>query len=393
MTQATSQPAARKTPRDPRVDFLRGLSLISIFVDHIPHNRLADYTFHNFGFSDAAEIFVILAGFSATMAYGGVFDRYGFKACATKIAARCFKIYGVQIVLILSTLAIVAVWTRSFGTHALIVGPLLRDGFKGALRGVTLEALPTYLDILPLYIVLLAIFPIVRWTISKSPAATLAGSFLLYACSNVLHWNLPNIVDPSAVTEWYFDPFTWQLVFVLGAVLATATRSEAPWLTRPQPIVLALCWAYLAFAFVAVDAWSLWPKLFGSDFPSVAAPFAIFGNEPKTFVTPWRLAHIAALMYVALTSPRLMALARLAWLRPIVASGKHSLEVFAVGCVAALLGRLAFNTFGVSVGAQVVVNAAGVIVMLAVAVALEGASPKLRLKLLRRKRPAIEARA
>jgi hypothetical protein len=44
--------------RDHRIDFFRGLALIFIFWDHIPHNPLAELTVRNFGFSDAAEIFL-----------------------------------------------------------------------------------------------------------------------------------------------------------------------------------------------------------------------------------------------------------------------------------------------------------------------------------------------
>ena len=51
--------------RDHRIDFFRGLALVFIFWDHIPGNPLANLTVRNFGFSDAAEIFVFLAGYAA----------------------------------------------------------------------------------------------------------------------------------------------------------------------------------------------------------------------------------------------------------------------------------------------------------------------------------------
>src|SRR5579859_4468276 len=79
--------------RDARVDLLRGIALLTIFVDHIPGNLLGDLTFRNFGFSDAAELFVILAGFSSMMAYGGCFERDGAMPGLRRIAARCLRIY------------------------------------------------------------------------------------------------------------------------------------------------------------------------------------------------------------------------------------------------------------------------------------------------------------
>ena len=51
--------------RDHRIDFFRGLALIFIFWDHVPHNPLGQITLRNLGFSDAAEIFVFLAGYAA----------------------------------------------------------------------------------------------------------------------------------------------------------------------------------------------------------------------------------------------------------------------------------------------------------------------------------------
>ncbi len=56
--------------RDPRIDFFRGLALIFIFWDHVPHNPLGQITLRNIGFSDAAEVFVFLAGYAAILAYG-----------------------------------------------------------------------------------------------------------------------------------------------------------------------------------------------------------------------------------------------------------------------------------------------------------------------------------
>ncbi len=366
-------PSATPSSRDPRVDLLRGVSLLSIFVDHIPNNRLADFTLHNFGFSDAAELFVLLAGYSVTMAYGRTFDREGTRTGIARVLARCLKIYGVQTALLLGTLAVVTLWSRVFyGYQPVIVAPMLRDGVKGAVRGVTLRALPTYLDILPLYIVLLAGFPLVRFGIVRSVGGTLLASAALWAAANLGHWNLPNLVDPAAAAQWYFNPFTWQVVFVLGAAFATSVRNRAPLMVRRPPLLGAACWAYLVVAFLAVDAWKLWPAPFGPGFPGTGPPFALFGNEPKSFVTPWRIAHIAALIYLSLTSPGLMAVAHARVVRPVIACGRHSLPVFAAGCMLSLFGRLIFRTVNTSVPTEVLVNAVGLVSLLVLGMVLDG---------------------
>ena len=66
--------------RDARVDFFRGLALLFIFIDHIPGNSLAWLTLHNFGFADAGEIFVALAGYAAFLAYARTFEDEGAAA-------------------------------------------------------------------------------------------------------------------------------------------------------------------------------------------------------------------------------------------------------------------------------------------------------------------------
>ena len=55
--------------RDHRIDFLRGLALVTIFINHVPGTLLGAYTSRNFGFSDAAEAFVLISGISTGLAY------------------------------------------------------------------------------------------------------------------------------------------------------------------------------------------------------------------------------------------------------------------------------------------------------------------------------------
>ena len=64
-----------QTGRDHRVDFLRGFALASIFINHVPGNVYEKLTHRNFGFSDAAEIFVLLAGFASAYAYFARYER------------------------------------------------------------------------------------------------------------------------------------------------------------------------------------------------------------------------------------------------------------------------------------------------------------------------------
>lgn len=228
-----AQVARAKPTRDARVDVLRGFALLMIFIDHIPRNGPALFTLHNLGFSDAAEIFVLLAGYSAMVAYGGLFGRAGAWPTLARIARRCLRIYLFQAGLLLATLIIVRIWVDLTGlTPRFGVAPLLQMGLlPGLMRGLALNALPNYLDILPLYILLLALFPAVYFGMQRGVWGVLALSGTLWLAANVDHTlNLPNA---AAVDDgWYFNPFAWQFLFVIGAALAMAVRAGnglLPW--------------------------------------------------------------------------------------------------------------------------------------------------------------------
>ncbi|MGH1571541.1 OpgC family protein [Methylobacterium sp. P31] len=358
-----SRPPAGPTPakpvRDARVDVLRGFALLTIFVDHIPRNAPALFTLHNFGFSDAAEIFVLLAGYSSMMAYGGLFDRAGIRTALVRIARRCLRIYLFQAGLLLATLVIVRIWMDLTGlTPRFGVAPLLQMGLlPGLLRGLALNALPNYLDILPLYILLLALFPLVYFGMRRGIWGVLALSGAVWLAANLdYHLNLPNA---AAVDDgWYFNPFAWQFLFVIGAALALAVRAGhglLPW----RGWAAAAAWAYLAFALLQGGSWADWglPDL---------RPLAI-GTPDKSHVAPLRLLDILALTYLLFSAPAVARFCRLPALRPIDACGRHSLEVFAAGCLAALIGRILYRTFDATWPLQVAVNLGRLAVMLGLA--------------------------
>ena len=335
--------------RDARVDLLRGIALLTIFVDHVPGNLLGNLTFRNFGFSDAAELFVVLAGFSSMMAYGGAFERDGAMPGLRRIAARCLRIYLVQMGLLAATLAIIWLWGRRFGLETTAIQPILDRGMRsGMTHGLILEALPAYLDILPLYIVLIAIFPLVYLLMRWNAAVALGLSATLWLVTNFYPaLNLPNTVYERV---WFLDPFAWQFLFAIGTGLAMLMRQRDGRLPL-VPGLRLVAWAYLLFALIATAPWRIWGLWDGH---LIIVPMA-----EKTILAPLRLLDILAFVYIALTSQWLRAVAVRPVVAPIIACGKHSLEVFAVGTLLSLIGRLVFETFGTPLSLQLLVNGVG----------------------------------
>ncbi|MCK8783563.1 OpgC domain-containing protein [Roseomonas sp. NAR14] len=356
--------------RDGRVDLVRGFALLCIFVDHVPGNRLGDFTLRNFAFSDAAELFVLLAGYSAMLAYGRSFARDGIAGGLRRVALRCLQLYAFQAGLLLWTMLIVMVWADHYGLEPLSIGPLLDPA--GVARGLMLRALPASLDILPLYIVLLAAFPVLYLGLRHSRAGLLAASLLLWWAAGRWQINLPNVVDPDAPEIWFLNPLTWQLVFVAGMLLADRMARHGGALPRPRPLAW-LAWAFLALGLVTMAPWQAWGLSSWRPLPDPD-----LAGAAKTWVPPLRLLSVLAMSYLALTSVRLRAAAAHPLLRPVLVCGRHSLAVFAAGTLLSLLGRLAFRTVGTGTGMQLLVNGLGLLAMVGLALWRDSRVPARR---------------
>jgi hypothetical protein len=100
------------------------------------------------------------------------------------------------------------------------VAPFIRHPLWEFLQALALRYRPVNLDVLPLYILLLATFAPALWLMVRRPALTLTGSIILYLASRHFGWNLPT--SPSG--SWYFNPFAWQLLFFLGSWVAVAAH-------------------------------------------------------------------------------------------------------------------------------------------------------------------------
>ena len=348
--------AAVASKRDPRIDVVRGTALLMIFVDHIPGNALEWATLRNFGFSDAAEIFVFLAGMSAMLAYRKAFERDGTLGGLYRVFRRWGRLYLFHVGLLLTTCLIVLLWTTHYHLEPRFVAPIINAPISGLIRGLLLQALPSYLDILPLYLVLIAGFPLIYFGLRRNLWLALTASATLWLAANLNpNLNLANWINHG---RWFFNPFAWQFLFTIGAAFALPAaidKRSLPWINW----VAWLCIAYLSFAFLESAPWAEW------NLPDLR-PITL-ATPDKTLLAPLRLLDVLSLAYLLLSSDRLRMLAGRWFFRPLEICGRHSLEVFAVGCIAALLGRLLFRTYGAGIEAQIAINVVGIAMMCIVA--------------------------
>ena len=329
-----------------------------IFIDHLPDNLLSLVTLHSFGFCDAAELFVLLSGFSSMAAYGGSFHRDGALIGLRRVFLRLVRLYLFQAVLLLVVL--VGGWLHYFATEPEGAVPYLHGGLNALRHGLTLQAQPPGLNILPLYIILLGAFPLIHGLIRIGPIVALLASGALWLGVNVdPSINLTNWPDGGG---WYFDPFAWQFLFVIGVLGAELLRRYGGDLPRPLWLRVA-AWGYLGFALIAVAPWQTWSL-------SSLHPIALDVPD-KTVLAPLRLVNVLAIVVLAFGSVQFRALAARPVLRPLVVCGRNSLEVFSLATVLAMIGQQIFRAYGETVMMQLVTNGVGVVLMIALAVVLE----------------------
>jgi hypothetical protein len=203
--------------RDLRLDLFRGLANWAILLDHIPHEVMSSITTRNYGFSDAADLFVFISGYTAACVFGRIMIERGWAAAASKLTKRASKLYAAHIIVLAIYIAIVG--GVSQGLHdpddlnQFNVAVFLSHPFRELPQALLLRYKPVNLDVLPLYILLLGTFAPVLWLMVRKPTLTLAGSLVVYLSARHFGWNLA--ASPSGL--WYFNPFTWQLLFFLGA--------------------------------------------------------------------------------------------------------------------------------------------------------------------------------
>ena len=157
-------PAKRK--RDVRLDFFRGLCLFIIFVAHMIGNPWADWIPAKFGFSDATEIFVFCSGMASAVAFGSAFRNHGYFIGSGRIAYRIWQVYWAHISVFMVVLVSMVMIDWQLGGDAYVRGLMMEHFFnenaRAAIVGLlTLTFVPPYFDILPMYLVILLLVPIV----------------------------------------------------------------------------------------------------------------------------------------------------------------------------------------------------------------------------------------
>jgi hypothetical protein len=357
--------------RDVRLDLFRGIGLWMIFLDHIPHDVVSWLTLRNYGFSDAAEFFVFISGYLAGFIYGPIIKAGHFLSALKRLWKRAMEMYVAHIMLFLIFTAQIARTVRrfdnplyedEFNVHNFLEHPDILIG-----QALTLRYKPVNLDVLPLYITLIATAPFMLWAMVRRPNLTLLASVILYIFARIFDWNFASY---PAGSTWYFNPFAWQMLFIFAAWCGTGGATRIwPIVQSRLAMVAAIIW--ILFAFLIVMTWHI------AALDALVPKWMIKIIYPidKTDLDMFRFTHFLALaLIVSRYVPHDWAPLKFKWLRPAIMCGRHSLPIFCFGVFLSFAAHWVLMQYTRGVWEQLVVSGLGIVIMVAIAWVLDRAA-------------------
>ncbi|MGV1793282.1 OpgC family protein [Rhizobium sp. A37_96] len=326
------KPAA---PRDTRLDVLRALALLMIFINHVPGQIFEQFTSKNFGFSDGAEAFVLISGISVGLAYGTKFLPGNRLATMLKAVKRAFTLYNAHMITTFVTLVLFISGAWIFHQKGLLcevnILALLMDPARGIPALLTLGHQIGYNNILPMYGALFLMLPLIMALEAKSPPLLLLISAGVWLVSGIYY-----IAPHTTLLEgfWFLNPLSWQLLFVIGFIGTMHVKRGGRIPVHPVLIALASAYVLVSFIWVTDKLWILGDYLAMLGLPTVVTGF------DKTFLSLPRLLHVLALAYLIISIPSLSQQLRRSANHPLTILGRHSLSIFVAGTILAMAGQV-----------------------------------------------------
>ena len=355
------------TTRDLRVDFLRGVALLFIFMAHVYENPVPQFTLISWGFADTAECYFFLSGYVCALAYGRVLKRDGFAACLRKAWRRVGQIYVANIVFVVAFALMIRIWQDRSPEHGFPYNadrhdPIIAAGWAELPELLSLKLEPMVLTVLAVYMVFLLILPWVLALAQRRIALVFLLSLLVYLCVTLFpeHARMP---DPWHAM-WYFNPFAWQFVFFCGVAWGYAAKWRE-WIIPRHVIPL------VAAGFVIEAAFLL----------RLLYPVEVAACINRSQLAPLRLLYFYCMLVVGRFVFRRDA-ALLRW-RPIELLsliGKRPLLVYCTGALLATFAALLIATYGPTGLLLLFINVAGCAILGVIAFGAESLSHLQKVK-------------
>jgi len=312
------------------IDFWRGFALITIFINHIPGLFFETFTHKHVSISDSADLFVFLAGWALRLTVGSPTDPTPTGLVLSRLGGRIVKIYAAQLLMSCLAIAMLATAAKILENPALLewhnAAAIFYDPINAHIGLALLTYQLGYFDILPLYVVLMMLAPLIIVLHRYARSALLPLSFGIYLCALVFEVSPQSW--PTSGT-WFFNPLAWQFLFVLGFLFAGA-EDGIGWSARRHAGLLRIVAAPMVVLGALMMQFDWWP-----DPTAMPEPKLLF-IAAKTYMTPIRLIQFLALVAVFSAVYPLLARAAPAMSQFLSKLGRNSLNVFCVGSLLSL---------------------------------------------------------
>lgn len=229
--ETTVTTPAQAKPRLLGPDILRGFLLVWMTLTHLP-TFASVISNQTFGFVSGAEGFIFLSAFMVSRLARHVEQRYGIAATFRDLYKRTLRVYAYHIGLLAVAFSLVAAVGVSFHLLSLenLLSYYLASPKQATIAALFLQYRPSLFDILPMYVVFMALTPLAReiarrWSwkpvLAVSISCWVAAQFGLRAWVYD-HSHLFGIVVPKTSTG-AFDLWGWQLLWMAGLALGSVS--------------------------------------------------------------------------------------------------------------------------------------------------------------------------
>jgi hypothetical protein len=253
--------------RDLRIDWLRGLAMTCVIVDHSQLSSLLSlFSYERFWVVTAAEVFVVLSGIVLGMVYGQKLVRDGWLAVVRGLGRRALTLYVAFLAVTLSLLLVslagidvrsLTIW-EGHTEFAWFLDP--RTMNAAAWRDVALmRSGPWAFQIVGLYV----------WLVAAAAPCLIALHLSGWRPLLAVSWSLylwyriaPHPLTPGGF-ESTFPILAWQLLFVHGIAIGYHRERVGALVARcPRVVPLVACGASLAFiVFALCNPWMDGPRV------------------------------------------------------------------------------------------------------------------------------------
>ena len=240
------------------LDMLRGYALVCIMLEHMPIGVLRNFTLANFAIFDAAELFVLLSGFLVGMVWVKVEAKEGQWAAQKRFLKRAVQVWLALVIGAVILALFSALLFALHLNHTTVWFQYSRWIFEHPLGYLATVALmwmqPNLMDVLALYVLLIATAPVTVPFLLRWPVLALAVSVLVWFFAEPLNALVPNQRPGPGLL---FNPFGWQLLFFVGVAMGAFRRQIMPVLLRWRGLVTLVSTGILLFSFTMVIAWRI----------------------------------------------------------------------------------------------------------------------------------------